>query len=418
MGEVLSEKLYIYGTTWKDQLTSFDGSSITYDKAGNPLVYKGSTFEWQRGRLLSRVTDGNKQVLYFHDENGLVTSKTVVTPSESHIQTYKYNGDKLVSMHVTKNSLCETYSKKLIFVYTQSGVSGFMLDGKYYHYVKNHNGDVVLILDEVGNEIADYTYDAWGNCSVCTDGTDIGELNPIRYRGYFYDEDLGLYYLQSRYYDPQTGRFINADTLDYLEPESINGLNLYAYCYNNPINYVDPTGHMPFFILTAIIGAIIGVAITAAVDYIPDKEFNLHWGWYVGAGVIGALVGAGIGMAVSYYATGSIASSTGQVFTSLFKSTSLYRSVGPDELADLKATGKFRQGPNSMEGKFFANSKNGAMKWGKSFNQSSYVKIRVPKSSLSNSSVNAMKYLDAIDDAFYFSDLGYLNSIVEKIWFL
>ena len=187
---------------------------------------------------------------------------------------------------------------------------------------------------------------------------------------------------------------------------------------NDPINYVDPSGYFPFFILTAIIGAVIGVGIIAAVDYIPDKEFNLHWGWYVGAGVLGAAIGAGIGMVVSYSATGSITSSTGQVFTSLFKSSSLYRSVGPDELADLKTTGKFRQGPNSMEGKFFANSKKGAMKWGKSFNQPSYVKIRIPKNSLSNSSVNAMKYLDAIDDAFYFSDLGYLNSIVGKIWFL
>lgn len=134
--------------------------------------------------------------------------------------------------------------------------------------------------------------------------------------------------------------------------------------------------------------------------------------------MLGAAIGAGIGMAVSYYATGSIASSTGQVFTSLFKSTSLYRSVGPDEFADLKTTGKFRQGPNSMEGKFFANSKKGAMKWGNSFNQSNYIKIKVSQSSLSNPSVSTMKYLDAIDDAFYFSDLGYLNSIVGKIWFL
>jgi len=102
----------------------------------------------------------------------------------------------------------------------------------------------------------------------------------------------------------------------------------------------------------------------------------------------------------------------------LFGKTTLYRSVGHDELADIKATGKFRQGPNSMEGKFFANSKKGVVQWGKRFNQSNYVKIKVPKSSLSNPTVSAMKYLDAIDDAFYFSDLGYLNSITGKIWFL
>ena len=290
-----------------------------------------------------------------------------------------------------------------------------------YFYEYDSIGNIIGIYDKTNTLLATYTYDGYGNHKV-TDSTNqenkeesfIGNINKIRYKGYYYDEETELYYCNSRYYSPELCRWISPDSMEYLDPESINGLNLYCYCYNDPVNYADPSGNLPFFILTAIIGAVIGVGITAAVDYITDKEFDLHWGWYVGAGVLGA----GIGMAVSYYATGNIASSTGQVFTSLFKSTSLYRSIGPDELADLKATGKFRQGPNSMEGKFFANSKKGAMKWGTSFNQSSYVKIRVPKSSLSNSSVNAIKYLDAIDDAFYFSDLGYLNSIFGKIWFL
>ncbi len=83
---------------------------------------------------------------------------------------------------------------------------------------------------------------------------------------------------------------------------------------NNPIMYANPSGNFPFFILAIIIGAVIGVGIMAAVDYIPDKEFDLHWGWYVGAGVLGAAIEAGIGMAISYYATGSVVSSTGNVF--------------------------------------------------------------------------------------------------------
>ena len=97
---------------------------------------------------------------------------------------------------------------------------------------------------------------------------------------------------------------------------------------------------MAFFIVTAIVGAVLGLGITAAVDYIPDQEFDLHWGWYVGAGFLGAAIGAGIGMAVSYYATGSIASSTGKVMSGLFGKTSFYRTMSADDYASLKSTGK------------------------------------------------------------------------------
>ena len=284
---------------------------------------------------------------------------------------------------------------------------------------RNAQGDVIAIYDQYGSRKAEYAYDAFGNCTVLYSGiTDLANNNPIRYRGYYYDKETGLYYLNSRYYNPEWRRFISPDDTAYLDPESVNGLNLYCYCGNDPVNYADPSGHFAFFIVTAIIGAALGLGITAAVDYIPDQEFNLHWGWYVGAGLLGAAIGAGIGMAVSYYTTGSIASSTGNVLTSLFKSTSLYRSVGPDELADIKATGKFRDSPNSMEGKYFAKSKKGMLEWGKNFKQSDYVKIRVPKNSLSHDTIHKIKHLDAIDDAFYFSDLEYLNLIVEYIWFL
>ena len=182
------------------------------------------------------------------------------------------------------------------------------------------------------------------------------------------------------------------------------------------MNLVDPSGHLAFFVLTAIIGAAVGVGITAAVDFIPDQEFDLHWGWYVGAGLLGAAIGAGFGMAVSYYATGSVFSSTSQVFNSLLNSVSLYRTVGPNELADLKTTRKFRSSRTSMEGKYFARTRRGAKKWARSFKQSNYVRIRVAKNKLLDKSVEIFKHLDAFDDAFYFSDLDYLNSIVDGIW--
>ena len=134
--------------------------------------------------------------------------------------------------------------------------------------------------------------------------------------------------------------------------------------------YVDPSGHFPFFLLTALLA----VGITAAVDYIPDQEFDLHWGWYVGAAVAGAVIGLGI----SYYATGSVFSSTGKVFSGLFGKTTLYRSVGLDELDDIKKTGRFNLGKGSMEAKQFGLSLDETKMFGNWVNQSNIVSTKIP----------------------------------------
>lgn len=118
--------------------------------------------------------------------------------------------------------------------------------------------------------MVEYYYDAWGNHKWTGDET-LAKRNPFRYRGYYYDEETGLYFLKSRYYDPQIGRFINIDSLDYADPETINGLNLYAYCNNNPVMYVDPTGHFWFTFLTTVFGAIVG-AIGGLIDYAVNSE--------------------------------------------------------------------------------------------------------------------------------------------------
>ena len=98
-----------------------------------------------------------------------------------------------------------------------------------------------------------YIYDAWGNHKVVdnngneiTDTAHIGNINPYRYRGYYFDTETGLYYLKSRYYDPETGRFISLDDISFADPDTINGLNLYAYCCNNPVMHIDPNGTIPF----------------------------------------------------------------------------------------------------------------------------------------------------------------------------
>ena len=131
------------------------------------------------------------------------------------------------------------------------------------------------LIDNNGNTVVEYYYDAWGNHKVVDANGDeiidldnIGNLNPFRYRGYYYDTETGLYFLQTRYYDPEVGRFLNRDSVQYADPETINGLNLYAYCLNNPVEYVDPTGEAAWYewlglvVVSALaIGAIIGGTI-------------------------------------------------------------------------------------------------------------------------------------------------------------
>ena len=102
---------------------------------------------------------------------------------------------------------------------------------------------IVAIYDNSGTKLVSYTYDAWGNFNVTNVATEVPFVvanNPFTYRGYYYDYDLGLYYLQSRYYDANVGRFINAD--NQLLTGDMTGMNLFAYCGNNPVNRIDPTG--------------------------------------------------------------------------------------------------------------------------------------------------------------------------------
>ncbi|HIZ09742.1 MAG TPA: RHS repeat-associated core domain-containing protein [Candidatus Borkfalkia avicola] len=117
--------------------------------------------------------------------------------------------------------------------------------------------------------MVEYKYDAWGNHAVLdangadiASATHIGNLNPFRYRGYYYDTETGLYFLKTRYYDPEVGRFITIDDISYIDPETINGLNLYAYCGNNPVMRVDENGNAWW---EWLVGALLVIAVTAAV---------------------------------------------------------------------------------------------------------------------------------------------------------
>ncbi len=169
-------------------------------------------------------------------------------------------------------------------------------------------------IDSNGTEVVEYEYDAWGNHSVSGSkaGT-LGAINPFRYRSYFYDTETGLYFLKSRYYDPYIGRFLNMDSVDYAEPGVINGLNLYAYCGNNPVMNVDPDGNfvVSIFIASIVLGTI-GGAIMGAVKA-SEKGENVWIGALIGGLeglVLGIALGVGAGIGAAAFAAGTTVSLT------------------------------------------------------------------------------------------------------------
>ena len=196
--------------------------------------------------------------------------------------------------------------KKLRYFYDSEGMCGF----RYYNgsawteyvYVKNAKGDVLAILNGSGTVVANYSYDAWGNCTVESQTGGMGDINPIRYRGYYYDGETGLYYLITRYYDPAIGHFISPDGFEYLDPETIGAINLYAYCRYNPVMNVDPTGEsfiLAMIIGGAIAGAIIGATANGVKAYSEGaRGWDLAGAIVAGAavgGIAGGIIGAGAG---------------------------------------------------------------------------------------------------------------------------
>ena len=223
-------------TSWKDKLTKVNGSNISYDANGNPLSYRdGMSFEWENGRILKNINTSDKAVQMSYDSNGMRTQKSV----DGVKTNYYYDSNKNLIALVKGNDT-------LLFYYDSDGsATSFSYNGTMYFYVKNLQGDVIRIIDLAGTEVASYVYDAWGNIKDTKGEPTIREINPIRYRGYVYDTETSLYYLQSRYYDPFTGRFLNADDTAFIGVSgTVLSGNLFAYCENNPVNHIDNYGYV------------------------------------------------------------------------------------------------------------------------------------------------------------------------------
>ena len=239
-------------TSWKDKLTKINGDNITYDANGNPLTYRdGMSFEWENGRILKKINTSDKSVQMSYDSNGMRTQKSV----DGVKTNYYYDSNKNLIALVKGNDT-------LLFYYDSDGsATSFSYNGTMYFYVKNLQGDVIRIIDLAGTEVASYVYDSWGNIKDTKGDTTVRELNPIRYRGYVYDTETSLYYLQSRYYDPFTGRFLNADDFTYTSlTGSVLSSNLYSYCENNSVNNIDNSGYSTLSIILNIAGMILSYA--------------------------------------------------------------------------------------------------------------------------------------------------------------
>ncbi len=184
-------KSYTYGDTeWKDLLTAYNGETITYDTIGNPLTYRaGMNFTWSDGRKLTGITKGTDSFSYTYDANGLRNTKTVNgTTTEYYWLNGMLQGQK-------------TGNEYILFLYDESGsVYGFILKNdageSYYYYEFNLQGDIIGIIDSTGNKVVEYTYDEWGKLLSTTGilADTIGQKNPLRYRGYYYDAETGFYY--------------------------------------------------------------------------------------------------------------------------------------------------------------------------------------------------------------------------------
>ena len=290
-----------YDYDYLNRLTMINGEVIAeYANdcdLGKPTKYKGKQLSWDGNKLTSVAKNGKVRTFNYDVRNYLVSA---VTDGDTSKFFYDEKGN-LLREERTKNGV----NYKVNYIYAGGEAIGFTLRGQWkidldgakaqdfpFYYVKDAQGNVRKIVDRMGNCVVKYNYNAWGKETVTpvestwefplelnSDGTvkkfcqasDIAELNRLTYRGYFYNREIGLYYLINRYYDPETGRFISADDAEYLDFQTLYGSNRYIYCLNNPVNYIDPEGQSLVLLGILAIGTAIGIILGAVDAYKKGK---------------------------------------------------------------------------------------------------------------------------------------------------
>ena len=348
-------------------------------------------------------------------------------------------------------------SNGIEFIYDNSGVAGIVYNNATYIYRKDAQGNIVALIDSNGNVVVEYKYDAWGNHAVLywnkvndkeqysdvdeaafdenyAENKTLAELNPFRYRGYYYDDETGLYYLKSRYYDPEAGRFITIDDIAVLDAtrDYPNGLNLYAYCFNDPVNTSDEEGNMPNWLKWLLGGlAFIGaVALTVLSGGSLTPVFVGMGISIIGGGLLqGTITALNGGSFWQGFANGA---ADGALWGGIFalasagigaiRFTKGFRVVGLNEYDDIIKTGKFASNGFS-EGKYFWASKASAKAFASEmgFAKGTYriIAARISRSGLKTALKSDLaflwKNLDSIGKAM-FIDISVVNQIISRIW--
>ena len=243
---VQTQDLFTYHTDgWKDQLLFWNGKSYAYDAGGNPTVLRGMALTWGEGRRLKRIAATAGEVTFAYDSDGKRVKKT----SGNTETKYYYNGSTLSGLVRTTTGNTGTTKTTVQFVYDAEGKPFLLrLNGKTdYFYLYNGLGDVTGLVDSSNQVVVRYQYNSWGKVTSTQDtsGVSLATLNPFCYCKYVYDPETGLYCLGSRYYDPEVGRFVNADDpgVIFAKPQELYHKNLYVYCDNNPVVRRDLQGY-------------------------------------------------------------------------------------------------------------------------------------------------------------------------------
>lgn len=253
---------------WRDQLRFYNGQAITYDAMGNPLQYLGMQMEWEKGHQLRHITGAGLDMYCMYNDSGKRIRKTV-----NGVTTDFYLDGSAILMQTSSDG------SRIDFFYDDKGnVFAMKYQNEMYFYRKNLFGDILGILDSHGTELVKYEYNSWGKLLNLTDysSNGLGRRNPFRFKGYYYDEELGMYYLNSRYYDPETGRFVNADDVEFVggSPIILTDRNLYAYCENNPIHKKDGQGQFAHILLTGAVSAAFGMITTVVTNMWTGEEWH------------------------------------------------------------------------------------------------------------------------------------------------
>ncbi|HBP25895.1 MAG TPA: hypothetical protein DD618_02965 [Acholeplasmatales bacterium] len=281
---------------WRDRLKKYGGKDIRYEDAclSNPTFYgygsQGIMFTWE-GRRLINYSDNTKSlnISYMYDAKGFRAKKTV----NGIITAYSYEGNKLISEQKGTN--------KKYFLYDENDqLYGIIYNNVVYYYNRDILGNILGIFDNFGNDVVKYVYDAYGIVFFVT-GTmanTLGKDNPFIYKGYYYDVETSLYYCNSRYCVPEWGRWLNADDVSYLNPESVKSLNLFSYCGNNPVMGYDPMGTFNWGNFWKIAGGVALIAGLVAGTILTGGALSVI---LAGAaiGAVGRGIGAGISTAIS-----------------------------------------------------------------------------------------------------------------------